>query len=144
MIQPVQIFPTSMNTYSTFCRERASYFIGRPDWAMAQRTNISEREALEIVKNLPEELLEVVKEHYKLVPMEVVAESIVETFEKPVLIHDNGEIELTEEEETIDLDKMNITQLRKLASELEIKSYTKYDKEELKAKIEELVESEGE
>jgi glycine cleavage system protein P-like pyridoxal-binding family len=147
--KPVQIFEKSVHAYSQVysSRERAKYFIGRPDGAIGLLFAVSEREMNEIMTNLPEELLEAAKKHYGLVSISDVSKSIEETFEtENVLVHPSGEvaIELTEQEdlEEVDIYKMNIKQLRQVASQLEIKGYTKYDKEELLKKIEEVADSE--
>jgi hypothetical protein len=158
MKQPTQIFPTSMRTYSDVYASRASaaYMIGRPDGAMGKRYAVSKDEALEIVTNLPEELLEAVKEHYSLIPSgvtaylakaaePVTAEAILQKVEEELQDGTLGlkqfeaikaEYEDPAEEEGIDLGSMNIKQLRKVASDLGITGYTKYDKDTLKEKIE--------
>lgn len=144
MKKPVQIFPTQMNTYSAFCRERAAYFIGRPDWAMANRIAVSEREAVEIVQNLPEALLNVIKEHYGLVEVEKVAESIVENVKEveSIVIAPDGEVSINDTDDDMDIEKMNLTQLRQLAKQLDIPSYSRLNTTDLRKKINELVESE--
>lgn len=45
----------------------AAYCIGRPDGARMALYNVTQQQAEEIVTNLPEELLELVKSHYNLV-----------------------------------------------------------------------------
>jgi hypothetical protein len=166
MKQPAMIVATSINTASDLgSRERASYFVGRPDWAHALRTYISENEAKSIVTNLPEELLEAVKEHYGLVekgtftnglpgevlavtpnPDELLAAQILVKVEEELKDGSLGseqfatiknEVLKPSEPEEVDIYSMNITQLRQVASQLEIKGYTKYTKDELIKKIEE-------
>jgi hypothetical protein len=56
--QPVQFFPCNHSVPSdvTFSLERAKYYIGRPDASPHTSHKVSEREAIEIVQNLPPEL----------------------------------------------------------------------------------------
>lgn len=92
MKKPVQIFKSTVHAYSDVyaSKERASYTIGRPDGARAACFNISEREAHEILANLPEELkpegadldhltdeqLDSIKLKYGLVSAEAVEEEV--------------------------------------------------------------------
>lgn len=48
-------------------RELTAYRIGRPDGSPMKMFNVSQSEAESICRNLPAELLDVVKEEYKLV-----------------------------------------------------------------------------
>lgn len=68
MKQPVQIFPTQTHSYSDVyaSREKTKYRIGRPDGSPMMCFNISEKEAVTILTSLPNELLEIVKDHYGL------------------------------------------------------------------------------
>lgn len=127
MIQPTKMFEKGTRAYSQVygSRELAKYFIGRPDGAIALLFPVSEKEAHEIVTNLPDELLELVKEHYGLVPAAVKADSIEEAAQEeeaePLLVDVDG----------IDIDELDVTQLKDLAKQLDIKGYSKMTKDKL-------------
>lgn len=157
MKKPVQIYRTNMRVYSHAGfgnREIASFYIGRPDGPTSNLYAISEREAHELITNLPDELLEVIKNHYGLGKAidsdkeyaSQVLEKVEEELKDGVL--GTKQYESIKEEvltplddEEVDVYSMNITQLRQVASELEIKGYTKYNKEELLKKIEKVAEA---
>lgn len=121
MIHPVQIFKTSIPCYSDVyaSRERAKYRIGRPDGSPMSCYNLSEKETITILTNLPPELVEVVKQHYK-------------TSEDQTVTVDEG----------LALEEMSRDNLRQLCKDLDIKSYGKMTKEEMIAAIEEVSEGE--
>lgn len=158
MKKPVQIFRTNMRTYSHAGfgnREIASFFIGRPDGPTSNLYAVSEREAHELVTNLPDELLELIKTHYGLYesviePDKEVAAQILVKVEEELQDGTLGakqfeaikeEVLTPSDEDEVDIYDMNITQLRQVASQLEIKGYTKYSKDELLKKIEEVAEA---
>lgn len=144
MRKPVQIFPTQTHSYSDVyaSRQKTKYRIGRPDGSPMMCYNISEAEAKTILTSLPDELLEVVKEHYNLVPAHQTFYGVGEVEQ---MIPKTEEDMTVPVEEDISLDEMTRDQLRDICKQLEIKGYGKWSKEEMIEAIEKTaLESEDE
>jgi Rho termination factor, N-terminal domain len=142
MPQPVQLFPAKVRAYSDVfgSREKVAYFIGRPDSTYLKCYGLSERETIELLTNLPEELLEVVKKHYHLIPDPNHAPSLMdkETKETAVEAETVEEfIEAHEKAEEVDLHEFSRNELRELAKELGVKGYADMKKDDLVQAIEE-------
>lgn len=123
--QPTSIFPIKTHAYSDVyaSRTRAIYSVGRPDGALARNFNLSKDEAEQIVTNLPEELLEVVKEHYGLVEGE----------KEPETEQEVEEVEEVKEDESVPsktIEEMTARELKDLARQLEI-PYSNKSKDEM-------------
>lgn len=146
MKQPVQLFPTTLGSYSDVyaSREKTAYRVGRPDGSPMTCFNLSEREAKEMLSHLPEELLQHVKDHYDLVPSAVLKELEEELadgmmsknqYEDIVDTDVTDESIVSELEEGVPLEEMTRDQLRDVCKTLEITGYSKLSKDELIAAI---------
>jgi len=117
----------------------AKYQIGLEDGSPIKKYNITEKEAHEILTNLPEELLEFVKAHYNLADVTITQHIPivnVPTVEDVIVIPvglDDGE--------TLDLEPMTVEDLRSLARQLDIKGYSRMNKAELHEAINEIVDT---
>lgn len=129
-------------------REIAKYRIGRPDGSPMKLFNVSEAEAISIVTNLPDELLEVVKQHYGLVEAAAtdVVENLInelpdETPETPIVdgvyVDDEGDL-------NVNLEEMTVKDLKSLCKQLGITGYSDLNKEELIAAINQEVDDSDE
>lgn len=156
IIQKVDI-PSYSDVFAS--RERTAYRVGRPDGSLMKVFNIGESEAYTICTNLPEDLLEIIKEHYGLVtideanakmsPEQLEAEDrelaeVVPAPElpptEPIEVADALPDAVIEEVvEGMDIESLTRGELRGLARQLEIKNYSKMTVAELKSAIEEVV-----
>lgn len=136
MKQPVQLFPTALGSYSDVyaSREKTAYRVGRPDGSPMSCYNLSEREAKELLENLPEELLEHVKEHFGLVeggfPDKEEPSSVNEAKELIEEVKKESEV-VAELEDGLPLEEMTRDKLRDLCKQLDITGVSKYTKDEL-------------
>lgn len=147
IIQKVDI-PSYSDVFAS--RERTAYRVGRPDGSLMKVFNIGESEAYTICTNLPEELLEIIKDHYglieldkanvKMTPEQLEAED--KELAKVTAPEVSSEVSdaLTEAvDEGMDIESLTRDELRGLARQLEIKNYSKMTVDQLKSAIDEVV-----
>lgn len=109
--------------------------LGRPDWTVSKCTALSERETVEALTNLPDDLLELVKSHYGLsgAAETPVIQTVDESTNHKVLLTDDVNLN-DEDEKTVeksDLKKLSVKELKENAKLLEIKGYSKLNEDEL-------------
>ena len=133
MKQPVQLFPTKLGSYSDVyaSREKTAYRVGRPDGSPMSCYNLSEREAKELLENLPEELLDHVKEHFGLVEGES-GELVPETEATELIEEVKEETEALESlEDGKPLEEMTGDELRDLCKQLGLTGYSRMKNDEM-------------
>lgn len=146
-ITHVCIHPNKHHSYSDVfgSREAAAYIIGRPDGSPMKLYNIGQSEVVSLLTTLPEELLEIVKEHYNLVeaaPAEPTIEDIEHLAQAITEAPPSVDVDL--DDFNIDVESMELPQLRSLAKQLDIKGAHKLGKAKIIELIDELVTNQQE
>lgn len=137
-------------------RDRTAYRIGKPDGSPMKMYNVSESEAISIVTHLPEELLEAVKKHYNLVEAapgagvnttseaDHAGHTDELTDDELISLLSDKSVSEDKEDFNVEINDMDVPQLRELAKQLEIRGYSKMTKDVLIAAINDVVDSQEE